>query len=501
MRISSLALFILILAAPALAQSPSKVLKQAEKALGGAKAIRAAGSWTRLGEITRLRDGASGKYRMQTAAPNLYHEIYDVDGFETEAGYSGRSGWTRDSREGLSTLTGEASRNFQAEALYRNNLWLNYKKEKSKLAAAGRAEINGKQVNIVTLTTVKGVTIRICFDVVTGLPLREEIPSGNGVKIYEYAGYHPIAGVNRPFLVTYKTGEDVYEIRLDYVLLTDSIERAVYDFPTVSDEALPDIPKLLAELQSNEERVEKILDTYSYTQKYIHRELQKDGSLKAVGAETYQLSFYKGYRISRKVEVNDVPLNEKQQASEDKEVAKRVEDIEKLIARKEAKAAQAGPPDEENKRVSIAELLRASRLLNPRRERFKGRDVIVFDFEPNPTFDYKNAKSMLKFFGKTAGVMWIDQKDKQVVRLEAALADSFNIGGGVVAKLRKGASFTMQQERVNNEIWLPSQMDINLSVRIFLVKGIDVNQLTQSYNYRKFSTEVQDAKVNEVQKP
>jgi ABC-type taurine transport system substrate-binding protein len=72
----------------------------------------------------------------------------------------------------------------------------------------------------------------------------------------------------------------------------------------------------------------------------------------------------------------------------------------------------------------------------------------------------------------------------------------------VVAKLKKGASFIVQQERVNDEIWLPSQMDINLSVRLFLVKGIDVNQLTQSYNYRKFSTEVKDAKVgDEAEKP
>ena len=492
----------LALVVSAVAQSPSKILKQAEMALGGAKALQAGGSWIHTGKITRLRDGASGKFQMRTAAPNLYRVGFDVDGFESEAGYSGRSGWARDSRQGLNTLTGEASRNFQAEALYRNNLWLNYKKEKSKVTSGGQAAIDGKQANVVTLTTVKSVSIRMYFDAVTGLPLREEIPSANGLKTFDYADYRLIHGVNQPFAVTYKTGDDVYEIKLDEIRPDASISRSAFDFPSVSGEALPDIPGLLAEIQTNEERVEKILDTYSYTQKYIHRDLRKDGSPRAVSAATYQLSFYKGYRIRRKIEENDVPLNEMQQATEDKEVAKRVEDIEKMIAKKEAKAARAsGAPDEESRRVSIAELLRASRLLNPRREHFKGREVIVFDFEPNPNFDYRNAKSMLKFFGKTVGVMWVDEKDKQVVRLEAALADSFNIGGGVVAKLKKGASFIVQQERVNDEIWLPSQMDINVSVRLFLVKGIDVNQLTQSYNYRKFSTEVKDAQVNEVQKP
>ena len=34
---------------------------------------------------------------------------------------------------------------------------------------------------------------------------------------------------------------------------------------------------------------------------------------------------------------------------------------------------------------------------------------------------------------RTAGVMWIDEKDKQVARLEAVLADSFKVGGGVLA--------------------------------------------------------------------
>jgi len=97
--------------------------------------------------------------------------------------------------------------------------------------------------------------------------------------------------------------------------------------------------------------------------------------------------------------------------------------------------------------------------------------------------------------------MWIDENDKQAVRIEAVLADSFNIGGGLVAKLKKGASFALEQERVNDEIWLPSSADINLSVRVFLVKGIDLNQVIKSYSYRKFTTEVKDSKIDEIKKP
>jgi hypothetical protein len=91
--------------------------------------------------------------------------------------------------------------------------------------------------------------------------------------------------------------------------------------------------------------------------------------------------------------------------------------------------------------------------------------------------------------------MWIDEQDKQVARLEAFLADSYKIGGGLLAKLKKGATFTLEQERINDEIWLPSVADINLSVRVFLVTGLELNQVIRSYDYRRFSTEVKDAKV------
>ncbi|HLA95245.1 MAG TPA: hypothetical protein VK612_05945, partial [Pyrinomonadaceae bacterium] len=288
-------------------------------------------------------------------------------------------------------------------------------------------------------------------------------------------------------------GTDSYEIVLDDIKLNPQIARSVFDFPQVTTQPLPEIRALLTQLQENEDKVEKILDTYSFVQKSTRRELGKDGVLREVESETLQMSFYKGNRISRVIEKNGKPLNEKEQHDADKDAEKRVDEIEKSVTKqsKDDKSANGS-------RVSVAELLRASNLINPRRERFRGRDVIVFDFEPNPTFDYKNAKSILKFFGKTAGVIWIDEQDKQVARLEAYLADSYNIGGGVLAKLRKGASFTLEQERINNEIWLPSLADINLSVRVLLVKGIDINQVVKSYDYRRFTTEVKDAKVNEV---
>lgn len=483
------------------AQSPSKILKQAEKALGGAKALQAVRSAKKTGTITRISDGVSGSFSMETSQPNLYHSRYEIGGFETESGYNGKSGWQRDSRGGLSTLTGNASLGFQAEAAFRNALWLNYKKEKSKIVSGGKTNIDGKPANVVLLNTAKGIVIKLYFDALTNLPIREEIPSGETSKNFSYGDYRKIGGVMQPFEIKLTIGTEAFNIKLDDIKINESIAKAEFDFPKTSAEPLPEIATLIKQLQENEDKVEKILDTYSFVQKSIKREIGKDGILRETGSETFQLSFYKGNRIRRLIEKDGKTLSKGDQEDADKDAQKRVEEIEKQIAKKEAKEARqtaSGTPSGEGERVSIAEVLRASNLTNPRRERFRGRDVIVFDFEPNPAFDFKNAKSILKFFGKTAGVMWIDEKDQQVARLEAFLFDSYKIGGGMVAKLKKGASFTLEQERINDEIWLPSSADISMSIRVLLVKGIDINQIVKSYDYRKFTTDVKDAKVNDL---
>lgn len=504
MKFINTILFALLFTAAAYCQSPSKILNQAEKALGGKKALQGVRSTTRNGTIKRVSDGTNGRYLIHTSQPNLFKAKYELDGFEIETGYNGRSGWSRNSRDGLQTLTGKASIDHVAMALYRNNLWLRYKDEKSKITAGGTSRINGKTANGVIFSTQKGVVIKLYFDAATGLPLRDEMPVSDGVEIRDYADYRDVGGVKQAFSNRLTIGEQIFEIQFDDIRNNQRIDAAEFNFPLISTDPLPDIPTLLKDLNANEEKVEAILDTYSFNQKNIKRELGKDGVLREKESETFQLSFYKGNRIRRLIEKNGKALSVKDQEEADKETAKQVEEIEKNFAKEQSslgKQSSSGAPAEDSRRISIAEVLRASRLVNPRRERFRGRDVIVFDFEPDPSFDMKNAKTMIKFFGKTAGVMWIDEKDKQVARLEAVLFESYKVGGGLLAKLQKGASFTLEQERVNNEIWLPSQADISLAVRVLLVKGINVNQIVKSYGYRKFETEVKDARVNENKNP
>ena len=485
-------------------QTPKQILKKATKALGKKKAIKAINSWKKSGLITRLADGTQGDFVIQGKKPNFFNSKFDFRGFETEMGYNGKSGWIRNSRDGLKTLTGKESDDFKAEVLLRNWRWVDYKKRKDKIYSGGKATVNNRPANVVFLTNPKGIRLKLYFDASTNMLVREDIPFGDKIKTFKYSDYRPIRGVKEAFKIETKIGDENFLITFDQVNHNETIASNIFDFPKKAGEPLPDIPQLLKEIQANADEIDRLLENYSYTEKTTSRELSKNGVLNTTETETSQLSFYKGYRISRLVAKNGKALTTSQQRKEDKKVGKRVKKIEKRIAKQESrKVSQSsnGSPDGEDRRISVAEVLRASKLLNPRREILSKREVIVFDFEPNPDFDFKNAKSFLKFFGKTTGAVWVDAKDKQVVRLEAVLADSYKIGGGLLAKLRKGASFVLENNRINDEIWLPSRADINLSVRVLLFGGVKVNQKLDFFDYRRFTTEVKDSKVDEIKQP
>lgn len=495
---------------PAQAQSADKIIKQAVKAMSngkGERALRAVRAWQVKGKLTRGSDNASGNYQASAQAPNLYTSAFDVAGFEVAAGFNGKSSWQRDSREGLRTLTGTASRDFAVEAAYRNTRWLDYKKDKAKLTLAGQADVNGKAANAVLLTTAKGVKIKMYFDAASGLLVREEVPAGEAVRTYDYGDHRAVDDVLEPHTIIISEDKERLEIKLDEVKHNVTLDKAAFEFPKLSNEPLPDIDALLKEVKANEDRIDELLEKYAYTETVTSREIDQSGQLREKESETFELTFYKGHRIRRKIAKNGTPLTPSEEADEQKRVEKRIRELEKREAEKEKKAKErevaqsnSGSPDpERGQRISIADVLRASKLVNPRRERFRGRDVLVFDFEPLP--GYKPQKDYEKFFGKMAGAIWVDTADKQVARVEARLVEAFKIAGGLLASLREGANFTLEADRVNNEIWLPTRADINLAVKVLLVKGINVTQSIAYGNYKRFNVDAEKEKLKDPIKP
>ncbi len=491
------------------AQSPDKIIKQAVKAITngkGERALREIRSREAQGTITNARDGSTGAYRAAAMQPNFYTDSFDLRGLEASAGYNGKSAWMRDWRNGVRTLTGASSRDFQAEARYRNGRWLDYKKDKSRLTFGGQIQINGKPANTVVLTTPKNVKITMHFDAASGLLVREELPAGETSRVFDYSDFRAVGNLMEPHAVTVRSGDEQYEIKLDQVVHNARLDRNIFDFPKISSEPLPDIPALLKEVGKNQDEVDQILEKYTYTETITRREIDSKGQMRVKESETFELTFYRGNRIRRLVAKNGKPLSPDEEADVQKRIEKRIREIEKREAEKERKAARevaqrtSGDPDSEaGERPSIADVLRASKPINARHERFRSRDVIVFDFEPLP--GYKPQKNYEKLFGKMEGALWIDPVDKQVARVEARLIEAYKVGGGMLASLKQGANFVLEQERVNDEIWLPTRAEINLGLRVLLVKGFNINQTITYGDYKRFNVESEKEKLKDPVQP
>lgn len=232
------------------AQSPNSILKKAAKASGFQKEMRNINSSQIKGKILRLSDNASGTFQAESLQPNLYRETIAFKNIESSRSFNGKSAWMRDSRDGLRTLTGEASEDLKAEAFFRVNRWMRSKEEKTIASGGGKSSLFGKEVYAVTLTTAKNVKIKLFFDTVSNLLIREEIPFGNKVRIYEYGNFRSINGVQEPFSIKMSEGNERFEIQVEEFLHNVPTNRENFDFPRNANEKLPDIRAFLDEVKS-----------------------------------------------------------------------------------------------------------------------------------------------------------------------------------------------------------------------------------------------------------
>ena len=85
-----------------------------------------------------------------------------------------------------------------------------------------------------------------------------------------------------------------------------------------------------------------------------------------------------------------------------------------------------------------------------------------------------------------AGTLWIDEQDRTLQHLEGRFVNTFKIGGGLLADISKGTSFTARNLRINNEVWLPAAIEAHGHIRFLLFFNIDGNLSMRTSDYKKF---------------
>ena len=431
-----------------------------------------------------------GSYTFALKLPNRYYtEMVAGDESWIES-FNGKSAWRQNAKGDIGTLVGPEGLQLEAAARYFNSRLLNPKKNRLVVTFVRVTQVRGKEVVEVEVTAPSGAKRQIFFDTQTHLIEEESALVGGLQQDIYYDDYRPVNGVQMPYKIQLRRGEEIYRIEMSRVEVNEPIGERTFDFPKKAQVVLPDLKALFTQIDNNQKAIDKIKEDYAGTK--VEEETDFEGNGKTKKTQVLESTFFylNGTEVSTLVKKDGKPLSDEEQKKEIERVTKEVErlqkDAEKKDKKDEKKKDEGKDPDaDDDDEVSMETFLRACQFVNPRRERFRGADVLVFDFEPNPEF---KAHSLIeKIIQKLGGVVWIDEKALDVARLDAFFVSDVKIAGGLLADVQKGTRIILEQEFVNSEVWLPTYQSVHVDLRLLLVKGFHVDGTTRYSDYKKFN--------------
>ena len=250
---------------------------------------------------------------------------------------------------------------------------------------------------------------------------------------------------------------------------------------------LPELRGFLAEVRDRLHTDDYLLDQYTFTEKQTQRRLDGNGSVKKITTALFEVypSPEPGNTYRKLVARDGKPLTAEELADEDRKQRKKEEKFSAALTKPDDPDRAAAKAERRLKESqTIEELFRVYDIEITGRETVEGRSAIVVTFAPRPGAEAttKAGRILKKFSGRA----WIDEKDRQLVRVEGLLIDDLSFGWGILARLKKGARAELQRRKVNDEIWLPSVARFVGQARLLLVKGLNIDTLSEYSDYRKF---------------
>jgi hypothetical protein len=491
--------------------SPEKIVNDYLKAIGGKKRVAAVRDATYEWSVAQsdLETARIRKVTMQLKAPAstrwettlIEKRGAGEDGRSVESpvellkvGANARSAWMQDPAGKLRTLTDKEAHVAKLQSLLDASRLLDYKKSNVLARTAALEEQAGEPAYRVEFSLRNGARVNYWFGVGGKLLLATGDDERNVMRSFK--DYKEEGGLLEPHRIEWHAGADGgTTLTLQSVSYNTSLSDALFDPPSVET---IDVAALLREVDRNQEQIDERVGDYTYTEKLTERKINDKGEVTEETVRVYEVYPVPGREDVRKlVSENGVLLSAEKAAKEDKRVVEEMEKAERERAKeaekRERERAQGKKPKEAEDDPGIGDFLRSAELVSPRRERLRERDTIVFDFRPR--VGYKPKTSTESMVSKLTGVVWIDPVNKQVMRLEARLVESYKMGGGLLANIRPGTAFIFEQKRMDDGVWLPVYTQANISAKILIFKGLNLNITQEFSNYQHFNGNVNDYKL------
>jgi hypothetical protein len=491
--------------APAANRLPSaeKIIDSYLKTTGGKKRVAAIHDATYEWEI-QLKAQPMGIAKTQIKFPASVRTELVFGNGQIVSAANPRSAWLHGLDGKLRTLTDAEAAAARLQAALDASHLIDLRKRNVLARVVSFRNTGNDSAYVVEFSLRSGARLRYLFSPTTKLLTGiEDDARKTTTRFEDYRAEGNILVPHRMSIDNGGTGELTF--LLQRVSYNNNLPDTAFDPPRVAEDL--DVAALLREVSLHQDQLEQRFTEYSFTQKETSREISSKGEVKKETVKVFEV-FPIAHRapVMKLISENGVPLSGDRAAKEQKRVeeefakAERDKDKDAQKAQKQRaerrrkKSAQAKEGEDDDDDVDISQFLKIHEFVSPRRERFRDREAVVFDFRPRLGFKPSNRQEEL--ISKLVGVAWIDPVDKQVMRLEARLAEGFKMAGGLLVNLRPGAAFVMEQTRMVEGVWLPRMAQINLSVKVLLFGGGDYNQTIEWSDYKHFSGDVGDYKLD-----
>ena len=252
--------------------------------------------------------------------------------------------------------------------------------------------------------------------------------------------------------------------------------------PTEDARTLPNVVALMNQVEERQRASEAREKDYIYREAERVDELDTQGGVKTSKTKEYDIFWLDGVPVRKLVRQDGRELTAEEQSKESERIDKAVT---KAKVRREKAEAQGKVTDPSgNEEVTVSRMLELGSFSNARRQSVNGRDTILVDFAGDPKAKTRNpAENAIHEMG---GTLWVDEQDCAIQHLEGKFLNNFKIGGGLLVNVKKGTSFKLTQVKVNGEVWLPQDGQIDGQARMLLLFSVNGRFHIHDADYRKF---------------
>jgi len=252
------------------------------------------------------------------------------------------------------------------------------------------------------------------------------------------------------------------------------------------------IRELFRYAQEKEFENEKRLRDYTYIERDEEHKLDGSGRVKKVESRTLEVLEIYGEPVERLIARDDKPLPPEEARKEDEKIQKLIDKGKNESEKERRKRLEKEEKEHEEDRKFVLEIADAFNFHLVGSEVLDGRDTWVIDAEPRPGYQAKERSTRL--LGKFKGRVWIDKAEGQWLRFDITAIDTVSIGW-FLARIHKGAHIVAEQTKVNDEVWLPKHVAVEVDIRLALLKNINADVDQTFRDYKKFRT---DSKITVV---